>query len=190
MRHFVTALAMYGACMPLPCFANSQLVSADRGKPASVPTTPFSPVPVSPTIAENGRVTFCLAAPQASLVEVRGSFPDPFRPTTVAMQKDANGKWCGTTGPLDPEMYSYNFYIDGVPALDPGNSHSKRDAASITSTFIVPGPVSDLYAVKQVPHGTISQIWYDSPKLGKARRTLVYTPPGYESGSMKYPVRC
>jgi enterochelin esterase family protein len=133
-------------------------------------------------------VTFRLAAPQASSVEVRGSFPNPFQPATIAMLKDANGEWTGTSGPLGAEMYSYNFYIDGVPALDPGNSHFKRDGAKISSTFIVPGPQSNLYAVQKVPHGTVSSIWYDSPKLGKARRTVVYTPPGYESSNKRFPV--
>jgi enterochelin esterase family protein len=168
--------------------AAPQPAPVDSAKPAPVSPTPFAPVAASPSIAEDGRVTFRLYALQASTVEVKGSFPNPYQPATVTMSKDANGEWSGTSGPLTPEMYSYNYFIDGVTALDPGNSHTKRDGASIANTFIVPGPLSELYAVRPVAHGTVSAIWYDSPKLGKTRRTLVYTPPGYEGGSKRYPV--
>jgi len=104
------------------------------------------------------------------------------------LSRNANGMWSGTSEPLDPELYSYNFYVDGVAALDPGNSHFKRDAAKISNTFIVPGPLSALYAVQHVPHGTVSGVWYNSPKLGKERRAIVYTPPGYGQDSRRYPV--
>jgi len=188
IRHLMTALLLFGACAPFTCFADSQPATGDHGKPVSVTMPPFMPVPPSPTVAQDGRVTFRLDAPQASVVEVRGSFTHPFKPVIVAMSKDGNGQWSGSTGPLEPEMYAYEFYVDGVPSLDPGNSHFKRDGARISNTFLVPGALSDLYAVQQVPHGTVSEIWYDSPTLGKARRTLVYTPPGYESSNQQLPV--
>jgi enterochelin esterase-like enzyme len=54
--------------------------------------------------------------------------------------------------------------------------------------LIVPGEGSDLYIVKDVPHGTVSKVWYDSPVLNMRRRMIVYTPPGYETCSDKYPV--
>lgn len=42
--------------------------------------------------------------------------------------------------------------------------------------------------VKDVPHGRVSKVWYPSPTLDKNRRMFVYTPPGYENGTDKYPV--
>lgn len=188
MRHLITALAWWGALVPTLATATPQSGSTEPSKPAAAPQSPFAPVAVSPTIADDGRVTFRLNAPAATLVEVRGSFPDPYKPATVTMTKDANGLWSGTSDQLSPELYSYTYFIDGVPALDPGNSHVKRDGSAISNTFIVPGPRSDLYRAKQVAHGTVAAIWYDSPKLGRARRTLVYTPPGYERGTKRYPV--
>lgn len=43
--------------------------------------------------------------------------------------------------------------------------------------------------IQDVPHGTISKVWYNSPTLGmKQRRMTVYTPAGYEKSDRKYPV--
>jgi enterochelin esterase family protein len=168
--------------------ANAQSGPPDGAKPASAPQSPFSPAPLSPTVTPDGRARFRLIAPQASSVEVKGNFPSPYEPETITMVKDANGEWSGTSKPLAPEMYAYNVYVDGVPALDLGNAHFKRDAGRLSSTFIVPGNRSNPYAVQQVPHGTVSAIWYSSAKFGKPRRTMIYTPPGYEAGTARYPV--
>jgi len=44
----------------------------------------------------------------------------------------------------------------------------------------IPEPESDAayYALKDVPHGQVSQRWYFSKVTGKWRRCYVYTPPG------------
>jgi len=40
-----------------------------------------------------------------------------------------------------------------------------------------------------VPHGTLQIIWYPSPTLKQDRRRMyVYTPPGYETSQVRYPV--
>jgi enterochelin esterase-like enzyme len=54
------------------------------------------------------------------------------------------------------------------------------------SLVVVPG--SDFVDVCKVPHGSVSTIYYYSTALGRTRRMHVYTPPGYETGSGKYPV--
>jgi enterochelin esterase family protein len=93
-----------------------------------------------------------------------------------------------TVGPLKPELYSYTFIIDGVRVLDSNNPLVKRDGTRNESMFIIPGPESDLYLVKEVPHGSLSKVWYNSPTLNLTRRIYIYTPPGYENGKTKYPV--
>ena len=35
-----------------------------------------------------------------------------------ALVKDADGSWSVTLGPLEPEIYEYNFLIDGAKVLD------------------------------------------------------------------------
>ncbi len=64
-----------------------------------------------------------------------------------------------------------------------------RDVRSIMNIFIVPGERGDLYSVNDVPHGTVSKVWYHSRSLGADRRMTVYLPAGYEdSGPRRYPV--
>src|SRR5690349_17289255 len=59
------------------------------------------------------------------------------------------------------------------------------------SAVEVPGPESDFFAPKDVPHGSVRQQWYFSKSTGTAgawRRAIVYTPPGYdEDMRTRYP---
>ena len=57
--------------------------------------------------------------------------------------------------------------------------------------MVVPGagmPGADIMDTKDVPHGAVAAVTYQSKALSRARRMHVYTPPGYESGKDKYPV--
>ena len=137
----------------------------------------------SPVIASDNKVTFRISAPQAASVSVRGDFG-----SDAQMTKDEQGVWSVTVGPIQPEMYSYTFNVDGVTVLDPSNSQLIRDTTRNQNLLLVPGEGSDLYIVKDVPHGTLSKVWYDSPTFKMKRRMYVYTPPGYETGNKKYPV--
>ena len=168
-------------------------VTASTALAQQAPASQLAPAPVvqqvqSPEILPDGRITFRLAAPDAVKVEVRGNFPSGFEPSIVPMVKGANGVWSATVGPLKPEFRFYNFYVDGAPLVDPRNPHTRRDGLQVASSLIVPGPASDLLSVKDVPHGTVAAVWYDSPSLKLKRRTYVYTPPGYEAGKGRYPV--
>jgi enterochelin esterase-like enzyme len=50
-----------------------------------------------------------------------------------------------------------------------------------------PEPPSDIAAEKDVPHGKLETVSYDSKSVGATRKMNVYTPPGYSSDK-KYPV--
>jgi enterochelin esterase-like enzyme len=140
----------------------------------------------SPEILSDRRVTFRISAPQATSVSVAGDWSGTSG--TTAMAKDPNGLWSVTIGPLDSEMYGYTFNVDGARVWDPSNNNLKRDVSTVTSVLIVPGDKGDMYSIKEVLHGTLAQVWYDSPTLNLKRRMLLYTPPGYESSTEKYPV--
>jgi enterochelin esterase family protein len=142
---------------------------------------------VSPEIHADNKVTFRLSAPKAEEVTISGEWMEGFG-ASEKMVRDSEGVWSITVGPLAPEFYGYSFNVDGVKALDPGNSNHKRDGRRVDCILLVPGKESELYEVKDVPHGTLAKIWYESPTLSLTRRMYVYTPPGYESGSGKYPV--
>lgn len=145
----------------------------------------------SPQVLADGRVTFRLLAPDASSVIVRntsGGYADWPDGNEVPMVRDEQGVWVATVGPLPAELYTYVFVISGVQALDPANPHVMRDGIRYSSGLRVPGRGARLYEVNDVPHGTLAQVWYPSPTLELVRRMVVYTPPGYEAGSERYPV--
>ena len=142
---------------------------------------------VSPDILPDGRVTFRLIAPKADEVLLSGEFLD--KPLSFA--RDADGVWSVTVGPITPEIYHYNFTIDGVRTIDPSNPQLKTGStpSTITSVLEVRHPSPAFYDAQPVPHGEIRTHWYLSKSLGTTRRLTVYTPPGYDRNqSVRYPV--
>ena len=142
---------------------------------------------VSPDILPDGRVTFRLTAPKADEVLLSGEFLD--KPLSFA--RDAEGVWSVTVGPITPEIYHYNFTIDGVRTIDPSNPQLKTGStpSTITSVLEVRHPSPAFYDAQPVPHGEIRTHWYLSKSLGTTRRLTVYTPPGYDRNqSVRYPV--
>ena len=155
--------------------------------------------PMSPEVNTDKTVTFRIMAPEAQKVQVTGDFlptqkvKTPHGEYDVAgiadLNKDTKGLWTYTTKtPLKPELYQYNMVVDGVKVADPSNVYVLRDVANVASIFFIDGGRADLYKVNNVPHGTVSKIWYDSPTAGTTRRCTVYTPAGYETSREKYPV--
>ena len=152
----------------------------------------------SPEIHENSTVTFRFAAPNATDVEITGDFLPTVKtetpmgqmdgPGKAALTKDDKGVWSFTSASLSPELYSYSFIVDGLKVTDPNNPFLIRDVAFVTNVFLVGEGQASLYKVKDVPHGTVAKRWYDSPTLGMDRRLTIYTPPGYEQSSEKFPV--
>ena len=141
---------------------------------------------VSPEIHENKTVTFRLRAPKAVKVQVTGDF---LAKGVADLVENKEGVWEYTTPePLKPELYGYTFLVDGLKINDPSNVYMIRDVATITNVFIIGGERTDLYKVNDVPHGTVSKVWYDSPSLGMDRRLTIYIPAGYETSSKRYPV--
>lgn len=154
---------------------------------------------VSPEIHEDHTVTFRLKAPKAVKVEVTGDFLSPQQVETphgnfevvgsAALKEGEEGVWAYTTPkPLESELYNYSFVVDGQRMLDPSNVFMVRDVASMMNLFIIPGTPGNLYSVNDVPHGTVSRRWYNSPTLKEQRRMTIYTPYGYESSKESYPI--
>jgi enterochelin esterase-like enzyme len=146
----------------------------------------------SPVILPDGSVTFNLPAPDAKSVSLDGDYPigDGYHSgkKITPMTKDDSGVWSVTVGPLKPDFYSYYFLVDGVRMPDPQNIRIMRSGAHYTSWAVVPGPNSSNYEVNDVPHGTVSATWYPAPTMNMTRRVTIYTPPGYENGTQRYPV--
>lgn len=143
----------------------------------------------SPVVNADGTVTFNFYSPSAQRVSVSGDF-DEIRNQRLEMIKQENGVWTVTTKALNPELYSYSLSVDGQRFVDPANSYVNRDISTLSNIFIVTKSNDDkghLYSVNDVPHGTLSRVWYDSPTLGQQRRMTVYLPAAYD-GKKAFPV--
>jgi enterochelin esterase family protein len=140
----------------------------------------------SPEVLADDRVSFRLVAPKATEVFVRGNWA---RGRDLPMTKDASGIWSFTTpAPLDPELWAYTFSVDGVRTLDPSNYNVARDGVGFMNTVLVVGETSAVFQPRPVPHGTMATTWVPSTAVKTPRRVFVYTPPGYEDSSTRYPV--
>ena len=130
-------------------------------------------------------VTFRFNAPTAKEIVLVGNFlPDP-----KPLQKDDKGIFSVTVGPLDPAIYHYHYTIDGVRGIDPHNPYGQRGADDATgSIFEVHAAQPAYFDPQPVPHGEVRTIWYESKSVGAERSFRVYTPPGYETCKVKYPV--
>jgi enterochelin esterase family protein len=136
----------------------------------------------SPQFNENGSVTFRLFAPAAK--EVKLSMPGLEKSMT-----DSIGLWSVTLDDLAPELYTYSFLVDGVNCFDSMNVYVNRDVTTLFNVMLVPGDASDLYAVKNVPHGDLHSVWYKTAFDGSQRRLSIYTPAGYcDNLTNSYPV--
>jgi enterochelin esterase family protein len=91
-------------------------------------------------------------------------------------------------GPLRPDDYLYRFTVDGVPTPDPGNPTVHQGTHAVQNVLHIPGPGIEFAENQPVPHGEIRQVRYLASVTGSARRMHVYTPPGYEAGTSRYPV--
>jgi enterochelin esterase family protein len=145
-------------------------------------------LPVSPEVLPDRRVTFRLAAPHAGEVTLSGDWVAQGRAAAGALSRDGQGVWSITIGPLVPDVYSYSFSVDGVRTVDPDNPQVKPGLRFAESLFEVPGPEAAYEAAANVPHGEVRSVWYPSKSLGQLRRMQVYTPPGYDGSTARYPV--
>ncbi|WP_346857819.1 alpha/beta hydrolase-fold protein [uncultured Draconibacterium sp.] len=139
----------------------------------------------SPEILKDNSVVFRLDAPDAKSVKLVGTMNPDFTP--LDMTKNEEGIFERTIEPLIPDMYVYTFIVDGVKTTDPANNIVVRDGSYVESRLMIPGELSDLYDVKEVPHGKVTSLWYPSETLGMTRRCMVYTPPGYDKSKDTYP---
>ncbi len=142
---------------------------------------------ISPEI-QNDSVTFRLKADYATIVKLSGSWmPNPWG-DTIEMTRGENNVWSVKIPLPAPEIYTYNFVVDGVAVNDPQNVLVQRDGTRYLPMLTVPGERTENYG-EASRHGTVSHPWYDSKILGMSRRLTVYTPYGYEANpKKKYPV--
>ncbi len=160
------------------------MLEAQAEKDSSAPTSNVRDAQ-SPRVYADGRIVFTLKAPDAKSVQVAGG--DGLGKGPFPMTKGDDGVWSVTTPPAVPGFHYYWFLLDGVAVNDPG-SETYFGYGKETSGIEVPERGVNFYDAKDVPHGEVRAKWYFSKITGKWRRAQVYTPPGYDQATMRYPV--
>lgn len=104
------------------------------------------------------------------------------------MVKDANGVWTGQSAPQDEGFHYYQLNIDGASVPDPGSKYY-YGASRWGSGIDIPAADEDFYTVKNVPQGSINEVYYYSKVTETMRHGYVYLPAEYYSNpTKKFPV--
>ncbi len=160
---------------------------ATRIGPPPAPVGEPKPAPTNiagqefPKIHPDGRVTFRLKAPEAKSVALNYGQPHP-------MEKDADGNWTITFGPIALGFHYYTFLVDGANVCDPA-SETFYGMSRMASGIEIPTPGEDWWQTKDVPHGEVRERRFYSKTTESWRRIFVYTPPEYDADvSARHPV--
>jgi enterochelin esterase family protein len=194
VRHIpLAAAAILAALVLAPLAAAQQVAPATQPGGRGGRGGPQGPQVTSPEVKADRHVTFRILAPKAETVRLAaGDIPGQGGPggggggQARQFTKGENGVWELTLGPIDPGAYRYNINVDGVSVIDPRNPQVSESNNNVWSLVYVPG--ADFMDENRVPHGAVAAVHYYSTALGRDRRMHVYTPPGYETGTEKYPV--
>src|SRR4051794_16771286 len=119
-----------------------------------------------PQVNSEGRVKFRIVAPKAQSVGVSFRDSSPFT-------KGEDGAWTGYTRPLDEGFHYYTINIDGADVPDP-NSLFFYGGGRWGSAVEVPAKDRDFYALKDVPHGQLREVWYFAKSSKTNRHAFVY----------------
>ena len=179
--------------MALSCLT----ASAQFGAPRQNPTVPsvtenvvedFKPATSNqdnkqyPMVNSQRMVRAQISAPNATAVglDIAGKI--------YSMTKDENGVWTGTSEPQDEGFHYYQLNIDGASVPDP-NSLYYYGASRWGSGIEIPSADQDFWQVKNVPQGSMSEVFYWSTYTEKMRRCHVYLPAEYFTNpTKKFPV--
>ena len=126
---FLTLAALLGACL------------AAYGQEAN--SLMFRAGVKSPEIS-NDSITFRFVAPKACKVEVAASWLG-YNASKLQMTEGKNGVWSIRIAKPAPELYTYNFVVDGITMLDPSNVMVQRDGSRYMNALLVPGDYADAY---------------------------------------------
>ena len=170
--------------------------NAQFGAPRVNPTVPsvtaevedFKPATTNqegkqyPMVNSQRMVRAQISAPKATFVglDIDGKIYE--------MKKDENGLWTGTSAPQDEGFHYYQLNIDGASVPDPGSRYY-YGASRWGSGIDIPAADEDFYTVKNVPQGSVNEVYYYSTVTESMRHGYIYLPAEYYSNpTKKFPV--
>lgn len=135
-----------------------------------------------PMVNSEGRVRAQISAPEANSVKL------DIGGVKYEMVKDENGVWTGESEPQDVGFHYYQLNIDGASVPDPGSKYY-YGASRWGSGIEVPSPDQDIFAVRNVPQGSVNEVYYWSSVCETMRHCFVYLPAEYNTNpTKKFPV--
>ena len=135
-----------------------------------------------PMVNSQGAVRAQLNAPDAKAVRL------DLAGKKYEMSKDANGVWTGTSDPQDVGFHYYQLEVDGASVPDP-NSLYFYGASRWGSGLEVPSADQDFWQVKNVPQGSMNEVYYWSTVTEAMRHCYIYLPNEYQTNpTKKFPV--
>jgi len=136
-----------------------------------------------PQVNSERRVRVRVVAPQAQSVVL-----DFLGGAKYPLAKGEDGAWTGVTRPMDEGFHYYQLVMDGAGVPDPGSQYF-YGGGRWGSGLEVPAHDQDFYALKNVPHGQVREVYFFSKSANTNLRCFVYTPPDYDKDPTKrYPV--
>ena len=181
---------IFSACLlACACLLSFAETPADPPLPATPPVTPTPKKPEKPPIVspevKGTSITFRLSAPKAQKVTLKFEGIKDSTPMT----KNDDGVWSITLDPVAPEIYYYQFNVDGFTTLDPANGWVKEGLNPRESLVEMRGDELCPWNAQDVPHGGVTMHTFRSKALGTWRTFRVYTPPDYiQKPAETYPV--
>ena len=168
--------------MALSCLTASAQFGAPRENPV-VPsvvtgvTEDFKPATTNqggkqyPMVNSQRMVRAQIRAPKATFVglDIAGKIYE--------MTKDENGVWTGTSEPQDEGFHYYQLNIDGASVPDPGSLYY-YGASRWGSGIDVPAADEEFYTVKNVPQGSINEVYYWSDVNPTKKFPVLYLQHG------------
>lgn len=135
-----------------------------------------------PMVNSEGAVRAQLNAPDAKAVRL------DLAGKKYEMSKDENGVWTGTSDPQDVGFHYYQLEVDGASVPDP-NSLYFYGASRWGSGLEVPSADQDFWQVKNVPQGSVNEVYYWSTVTEAMRHCYIYLPNEYQTNpTKKFPV--
>lgn len=135
-----------------------------------------------PMVNSQRMVRAQISAPQANSVKL------DIGGVKYEMKKDDRGVWTGESAPQDEGFHYYQLEIDGASVPDPGSKYY-YGASRWGSGIDIPAADEEFYTVKNVPQGSINEVYYWSTVTETMRHGYVYLPAEYYTNpTKKFPV--
>ena len=141
-----------------------------------------------PQVLPDNRVTFRIYAPKADEVSIEGEWIPQGRGTGGPLQKDDQGVWSITVGPLVPDFYTYTLTVDGVPTIDPQNPTIKQGIASSRTCSWCRARRWRSRRPDRFRTATCGLCGMTRQHWAARGSMRVYTPPEYDGSDETYPV--